>query len=218
MVETMEILQMPLGPLGTNCYFVVDEHKNAVVIDPGSEAQKLIEYIQASGITLQYILLTHAHFDHIGAVESIRNEYKVSVVAHKEEKMLLRSPEHNLSRPINRRDLICPYDELIEEGAQISIGLHTFEVIHTPGHSPGGVCYYEKQQKILFSGDTLFQGSIGRTDFPMGDQGQLIRSIREKLLILPEDVVVYPGHGAQTTIGQEKRSNPYITDGFWSSI
>ena len=158
---------------------------------------------------VQGILLTHGHSDHIGAVQTLVDAYHVPVYIHEGDAEYLTNPEVNLSAYSGRSITVKVYDvRYVKEGDPISLGDTTFTVIETPGHTPGGVCYYT--EGTLLAGDTLFQGSVGRTDFPNGDFEQLSQGIKEKLYTLPNDTKVYPGHGGQTTIGDEKQSNPFV--------
>lgn len=206
----MKLYYMPLGAYGTNCYIAHNEGDNTcLVIDPGDEGEKLKEILDSHEFKVQGILLTHGHSDHIGAVQALVEAYQVPVYIHKRDAEYLTNPEVNLSAYSGRSITVNVGDvHYVKEGDTISLGDMTFTVIETPGHTPGGVCYYTKG--TLFAGDTLFQGSVGRTDFPNGDFEQLSKAIREKLYILPDDTKVYPGHGGQTTIGDEKQSNPFV--------
>lgn len=201
----MEWKQLPLGPLQTNCYLLI-KNDSCLIVDPGNESEKIIQYIDQLQVKPLAILLTHAHYDHIGAVDVVRNHYQIDVYIHKEEDSWLPSLELNGGQlSINRADHLFTTD-----GEQ-KIGDFTFELLHTPGHSPGGVSFYFKNDRAVFTGDALFQRSIGRTDFRFGNHQQLLDSIQTKLLTLPEDTVVLPGHGPATTIGMEKSSNPFLS-------
>ena len=206
----MKLYYMPLGAYGTNCYIAHNEEDNTcLVIDPGDEGEKLKEILDSHEFKVQGILLTHGHSDHIGAVQALVEAYQIPVYIHKRDAEYLTNPEVNLSAYSGHSITVDVGDvHYVKEGDTISLGDMTFTVIETPGHTPGGVCYYTKG--TLFAGDTLFQGSVGRTDFPNGDFEQLSKAIREKLYILPDDTKVYPGHGGQTTIGDEKQSNPFV--------
>lgn len=206
----IQIKNFKLGFIKTNAYVVRnDETKEAFVIDPGAKIGTFIEYFQVEGYVLKGILLTHGHFDHIGGVEALVEKYGAPVYALEEEKPLLASPEVNLSVSIRQNmsitDVIGLSDGQVLELAGIQI-----QVLATPGHTVGGCCYYIASQGVLFSGDTLFLESIGRTDFPGGSHSEIVRSIRERLLVLPEDTIVYPGHMDETTIEHEKQHNPYV--------
>ncbi|MRX57045.1 MBL fold metallo-hydrolase [Bacillus idriensis] len=203
--------QMPLGPLQTNCYLIANALKECLVIDPGSEGRKLIQHIQKRGLKPIAILLTHAHFDHIGAVDEIRDQFKIPVYIHRLEKKWLSNPAMNgsiafMSQTISAREA----DHTIDQEDTLTLGSFSCQIYETPGHSPGSISFYFKEGGFVVSGDALFAGSIGRTDLPQGDHGQLIKSIHQKLLTLPEDTIVLPGHGQDTTIELEMESNPYL--------
>jgi len=195
--------------MGANCYLVsCPETKKAAIIDPGANSAGIQRWIAEEGVQVEYILLTHGHFDHIGAVDELRELYQAKVGIHKEDAIMLTSGAHNLSRMLGRSYDFKSADFLLEDGQVVQVGNLTLTVIATPGHTPGGVCFLTSEG--LISGDTLFDGSIGRTDFPGGSYQELIDSIVKKLLVLPEDTKVYPGHGPETTIGREKRDNPFL--------
>lgn len=208
----MNVLQLPLGPLQTNCYILSNDMNEAVIFDPGEEAHVIFNVIEENKLKPLAILLTHAHFDHIGAVDDVRDEYNIPVYIHKYEADWLTDGQKNGSELFMRNQSIFAReaDHLIEKEGKMEIGRFLFSIFETPGHSPGSVSFYCKEIKTVFSGDTLFEGSIGRTDLPGGDHDQLIRSIKGKLLSLPDDVVVCSGHGETTTIGDEKRHNPFL--------
>ncbi|HET7657331.1 MAG TPA: MBL fold metallo-hydrolase [Bacillales bacterium] len=208
----MKWTQYPLGLVQANAYVVENEENGeAVVIDPGGEGEKLISFIENRSLKPLAILLTHAHFDHIGAVDELRERWDIPVYLHHEEKDWLGDPEKNASASLpGNKVVIKPADEIIEREGSLKIGSFTFEIFETPGHSPGSVSFYNKENRIVFSGDALFAGSIGRTDLYRGDQMQLLESIDKKLLVLPDDITVASGHGPETTIGMEKQSNPFL--------
>lgn len=204
--------QFPLGPLQTNAYIIENENKECIIIDPGSEGKRLVKNLEQKELTPLAILLTHAHFDHIGAVDDVRDKWKCPVYIHINEQEWLSTPSLNGSKYFGLKEEITvkAADHLIEEEGQLAVGPFCFEVFETPGHSPGSVSYYLKEQSIVFSGDALFARSIGRTDLPGGSHKQLIQSIHEKLLVLPEETVVAPGHGPITTISNEMNENPFL--------
>lgn len=206
----MKIKNFVIGMIGTNCYLVSNEETGeCVLIDPGAYSSDITAYIRGEGLKLQAILLTHGHFDHIMGIDGFLKDFPVPVYAHAKEAVLLTDASMNASQEFGRQYTYSGASYL-EEGQTLDLaGMH-FQVIHTPGHTIGGCCYYLEQEKVLFSGDTLFRESLGRTDFPTGDGVQIMRSIREKLFILPEETVVYPGHMESTTIGDEKKYNPYF--------
>lgn len=200
---------MQLGLVGANCY-ILKEGKQALVIDPGGEPERILEYLEGQNLEVDAILLTHAHFDHIGALEEIRRKTGADVYLHPKEADWLGDPMLNGSHKLVGEPITAsPADHFLEEGP-MDVGLFRFEVIHTPGHSPGSVSFIFPEHVFLFSGDALFQGSIGRTDLTGGDFDELAKSIRTKLYALPEEYTVFSGHGPQTTIGHEKMHNPFV--------
>jgi glyoxylase-like metal-dependent hydrolase (beta-lactamase superfamily II) len=208
MVKT-KIIAMEVGSLGTNCYIPYCEQTNkAVVIDPGGNAEEIIAAIKQAKLTVEYIINTHGHADHILANRQIKEVTGAPLLIHAADADMLNNSHHNLSAYLGGGLSSCPADRLVTEGDIIIAGTIKLEVIHTPGHTPGGICL--RTGNTLFSGDTLFAESIGRTDFPGGSYRQLIKSIKDKLLILPDEVRVLPGHGPETSIGHERCVNPFI--------
>ena len=208
----MKWSQIPLGPLQTNCYLLTKEDKTCLIFDPGEESDKLSSYIQQQQLKPLAIILTHAHFDHIGAVDDIREDFAIPVYIHENEEDWLTDPDLNGS---NKYEMIRTVrgrraDHLITREQEMAIGDFRFQIYETPGHSPGSISLYFEDAQLVISGDALFNGSIGRTDLPFGNHNQLLKSIHDKLLILPEDTIVLPGHGPITTIGQEMDSNPFL--------
>ncbi|HWR40974.1 MAG TPA: MBL fold metallo-hydrolase [Patescibacteria group bacterium] len=205
----MKVIKMEVGHLGTNCYIAYCEQtQKAVVIDPGSNGNELLALLQRENLTVEYIINTHGHADHIGANDQLKAATKAPVLIHKEDAGMLTSAHRNLSAFIGGGFEVAAGDRLLEEGDVIECGSLRLKVIHTPGHTPGGICLLAGD--VLFSGDTLFAESIGRTDFPGGSYKALIQNIKEKLMILPDDVKVCPGHGPDTTIGWERKMNSFI--------
>lgn len=189
----------------TNCYIIVDEEsKEAMVIDPGGESEKIKEMLNILEVNLKYIVLTHCHGDHIGAVISIKNDFGGKILIHRLESENLNNPGITLSPYIGMENIELEADSRLDDDDLIHIGELEFKVIHTPGHTAGGICLYSEKYKMLFSGDTLFRGTWGRTDLPTGNMIKIMDSIVKKLLILPEDTIVYPGHGKLTMIREEK--------------
>ncbi|MCG7409760.1 MBL fold metallo-hydrolase [Paenibacillus sp. ACRRX] len=204
------ILSFSLGPVETNAYLLINEEsKEAVVIDPGMNPEPLMKALD--GLQVKAILLTHAHFDHIGGLKEVRDAHSCPVYIHGSEAEWLLKPDLNgsLMWPhVSPPMVFAPADHLLEDGQTLDLIGYTFQVMHTPGHSPGSVSFL--YGKHLFAGDVLFRTSVGRTDLRDGDHDTLIRSIHEKLLPLGDDITVYPGHGPTTTIGFEKQYNPFI--------
>lgn len=197
-------VQTPLGEL-TNCYVVVDEEtKEAMVIDPGAEENKIIEMLDVLEANLKYIYLTHCHGDHIGAVQELKNKKGGKLVVHRDDANGLKDQNISLTGYIGMADVILEADSRVDDGDTIHLGNLEFKVIHTPGHTKGGSTLYCRREKLLFSGDTLFRGTWGRTDLPTSSFEEIIDSITKKLLILPDETIVYPGHGKSTLIGEER--------------
>jgi hydroxyacylglutathione hydrolase len=211
-VARMKWKRLPLGPLQTNCYCIWNDNKDCVIIDPGEEAGRLINWIESNQFKPLAILLTHAHFDHIGAVDKVREKFNIPLYVHEKEAKWLLEPALNGSQLFGMSDLIRlkPADYILTKEKNLSIGDFNFQLFETPGHSPGSISYYYKREGAVFAGDTLFMGSIGRTDLPGGNHEELLKSIHENLLTLPEDTIVLSGHGPETTIGNEMDSNPFL--------
>jgi hydroxyacylglutathione hydrolase len=206
----MQIDTMPVGPLQTNCYLATcQETHEAVLIDPGWDDPILVQTIEGRGAVVKAIVLTHAHFDHIGGVAALVERTGAPLIMHPDDVPLLnrRGGADEWGIPIPPAP--SP-DRLVKEGDQIEIGALRFEVLFTPGHTPGHISLHEVSKRVLFDGDVLFRQGIGRTDLPGGSMEDLLDSIRRKLLALPDETVVYPGHGPATTIGEERRSNPWL--------
>lgn len=201
----LEIKRLTVGPVMTNCYIVnVKGSEEAVIVDPGDNAYKIENKLNELKLKPVAILLTHGHFDHISAVSELKERFGLKVYALDKEKEILNS-ELNLSRAFGFDLINIDADIYLTDNQIINVAGIDFKVIHTPGHTIGSCCYFEESEKVLFSGDTLFFHSHGRTDFPTGSQSAIIRSITEKLLTLDEDVKVYPGHEEETTIGSERK-------------
>ncbi|MFL0251775.1 MBL fold metallo-hydrolase [Clostridium neuense] len=199
----MKIGIIPAGSYMTNCYIVIDETTNeSIIIDPGDDAKMLLDEFDKIGSKLKFIILTHGHADHTAAVAEFRNKYAVDVYMSKKDSELIDKEEYMFGA----RDENA--NKFVKDGDILKFGNKTIKCIETPGHTPGGMCYLIENS--LFSGDTLFNSSVGRTDFPGGDYDTLIRSIKDKLMKLDDKVKVYPGHGQETTIGFERQSNPFL--------
>ena len=206
----MKVMTIPGGELYENCYFAMDSATGQIaVIDPGFWSQRLEEAIRRAGPqNIKMILLTHGHFDHIMAANELREKWHVPVYACKKELDILGDWEKNLVASYFDTPYTVTPDITVEEGDTFSAAGFTWQVFETPGHTIGSCCYYIEKEKVLFSGDTLFSGSYGRTDLPTGSGRMMISSVTRLLKSLPEDVMVYPGHMDETTIGYEKKNNP----------
>lgn len=205
----MIMSSLPTGPLEVNCYLVgCEETRTAAVIDPGGNVNSILELLRQHDLTLVMVINTHGHFDHIGANRALLEKTDCKLLIHEDDAPLLqRAAEHAALFGLSTSRSPEP-TRLLKDGDVIELGNLSFKVIHTPGHSPGGICLHVDD--CLFVGDTLFCGSIGRTDLPGGNHQQLINNIKTKLLCLPDETKVYPGHGPATSIGQEKRHNPFL--------
>lgn len=201
-----------LGPWETNCYVVSAPDRNACwIVDVGFDPAPLIDAVRSADLTPSRLILTHAHLDHIAGVRECLDEFgPVPIAIHEAEAEFLLNPDLNLSTFVEMNVTTPPADELLQDGQTLRLGEMTWSVLHTPGHSPGGITLYHAPSRQAIVGDTLFAGSIGRYDFPTSDGPLLLKSIREKLLTLPDDTRVLPGHGPETTIGVERRSNPFL--------
>lgn len=209
-MSDLAVKHMIVGAVATNCYLAENtKTKEALIIDPGDNAPGIEKIIKSDGVTPVAVLLTHGHFDHAMAAEEVANEYGIEIYAHEAERETLEDPRINLSGMIGQT-LKFHADRYVKDGEVLHLAGFDIQVFHTPGHTLGGVCYYLEEEKVLFSGDTLFCQSVGRTDFPTGSASTLIRSIQEKLMPLPDDTEVYTGHEDMTTIGMERKYNPFL--------
>lgn len=203
----------PLGPIQTNCYVLIDDAtKKAIVVDPGDEGDKIVQLIKDLNVEVEAILLTHAHFDHIGAVDAVRDAFDVPVYIHEIEKEWLGNPALNgsgkyaqLPDVINREA-----DYHLTDETELTIGPFHFKLYHTPGHSPGSVTYHLKNHDVAFVGDVIFRQSIGRTDLVGGSMETLLKSIHDHILTMDETTILYPGHGPVTTPEMEQDDNPFL--------
>lgn len=206
----MELITLPVGPLQANCYVFWKRPEAAVVVDPGDEAERIGRRLDDRGIRPRLLLNTHGHFDHIGAVEPLKKRYGAPYRVHRDELAIM-----SMVPPGSRLwGILMPVppvpDGFVEPGERFDVGGLSVEAVHTPGHTPGSTCFHVPEAKCVFTGDTLFLGSVGRSDFPGGDGDRLLRSIRERLLSLPPETIVYPGHGPPSTVGDEAEQNPFL--------
>ncbi len=202
----MMIEQLPVGPLLANCYLVADEaSRRAIVVDPGDEGPRIAAMIERLRLAVDFIVLTHGHFDHLGAVGPIRAVTGAPVVVHEAEQETMRAPK--LFAGLEIEEPLVP-DRLLKDGETLIVGAHRLTVVHTPGHSPGHITLVGEGLALV--GDVIFAGSIGRTDLPGGDFVTLMNSITRHILTLPDETVLYPGHGPATTVGRERATNPFL--------
>ncbi len=207
----MIIRTIAVGPFASNCYIVGSESSHrGIIVDPGAEAKLILKAVADLGLKISLIVVTHAHFDHVGALMPVKSETGARFAIHEDEakaslgtfsRMLSSMTGGSFSQPPKP-------DRLLKDGDKINVDGLQFTVLHTPGHTPGGISLYG--ERVVFSGDSLFNYGIGRTDFPGCSHEQLIDSIQNKLMTLPDETIVYPGHGSSTTIGEERRGNPFL--------
>ncbi len=211
-MSDFDILRFVVGPVQTNCYFVCNRvTKEAIVIDPGASADVLYRKLSEEDLFAKAILLTHGHFDHAGGAEELSSLCGgIPIYAAELEKETLEDPNLNLSAGMGREAACYHATHFLRDEEEVQIAGFKIRLLLTPGHTAGGCSYYFPKQMIVFSGDALFSGSVGRTDFPGGSMKTLVHSIREKLLTLPDITTVYPGHGEETRISEEKVYNPYL--------
>jgi len=213
----MQIDKLVLGDYENNCYIVRKDKDSSdcLVIDTGLSSEPLIDFLKEKNLNPLVLILTHGHGDHIAGVGSLRKNFsKIKVCIHKADANMLTDYLSNFSSLLGQRIEYSPADIILEDSGEIEFAGIKLSILHTPGHTPGGICLYNKQDNVLFSGDTLFAGSVGRTDFSGQDTRksfeQIIENIRKKLMVLPDDTAVLPGHGPESTIEQEKLNNPYL--------
>ena len=207
----LNVKLLTVGELAVNCWFLINEDtKEALVFDPGDEAERIFAYAEDRSLTIRAILLTHGHADHMGGAEELRRLSGAKIYALSEEEPMLGNAKTNLSVFINRKVITLKADELLRDSQEFTIAGIMLKAYHTPGHTPGGCAYYCQEAGCVFSGDTLFCGSVGRSDFPGGSMGELVRSVKEKLFALPDGTKVHPGHGEDTSIEYEKKYNPFL--------
>lgn len=213
-MSNFKLIRMTVGMVMTNCYIGYNEDtREAFIVDPGDDARRISQTVREEKLNVKGILLTHGHFDHIMAVPELKAEFGAPVYAHEAEERLLKDTQMNLSAPWVGRALSLEAERLVKDGEKFELAGFEIQAVHTPGHTAGGVSYYLEAEGVLFSGDTLFRGSYGRVDLPTASGAEIARSICEKLLPLPEETVVYPGHERETTIAGERKYNP-LSRGF----
>ena len=211
----MILESFPVGPLRCNCTILGDEVTHeAMVVDPGENIPEIFSRLQKHGLTLRQIVVTHAHIDHVGGAALIKKLTGAPVFLNKRDLGLLSAMEMQAGWLGVPTPDVAPPDASADDGLAVGLAALPGEVIHTPGHTPGSICLLFPEQQLLLAGDTLFAGSIGRTDLPGGDGRQILRSLRDRLLVLPDTTRVVPGHGPETTIGEERQSNPFLQPEF----
>lgn len=210
----MQVTLIPVTPFQQNCSVVVCElSQRAAIVDPGGDVERIIEAVTELGVTVEKVLLTHGHLDHCGGARAIADHYRVVIEGpHREDAFLLESlPEQSKRFGFGNATTFTP-NTWLHDGDTVTVGHETLEVFHCPGHTPGHVVFFSNAHRLAFVGDVLFAGSIGRTDFPRGNHSDLVRSVKQKLWPLGDDVTFIPGHGPVSTIGHERRTNPHVRD------
>lgn len=218
MMTTEEVINMysirsyVVGLVQENCYFISNAQKETLIIDPGDQGMALVKEIRKNHLKPVAILLTHTHFDHIGGVEDIRSEFDIPVYVHAKEQHWLQKPTFNGSAKYQEipNIIVRPAEKIIQAEGTYTVGPFTFDVLHTPGHSPGSITFSFVDERFAIVGDTLFEGSIGRTDLIDGNEAVLLQSIQEKILSLDDQTMIYPGHGNPTTVEKERATNPFL--------
>lgn len=206
----MRICRLTVGPISTNCYIIMEESKKrALIVDPGGDADRIMNKIKELQVSVEAILLTHGHFDHMLAADTLREKYQVKVYLGQDDSELIKNPMENVSGMFGK-PMSTHADVLLRDGQVLELAGFEIKVLATPGHTKGGVCYYIEKESVAFSGDTIFQASVGRSDFPTGSGASLSKSIREKIFTLPEDTQLFPGHGDSTVVSYEKKYNMFV--------
>ncbi|WP_343208761.1 MBL fold metallo-hydrolase [Anaerolentibacter hominis] len=209
----MEIRSLQVGMVGTNCYLLtMEETGKTIIVDPGAEGRKIADVLKDNNLTASAIYLTHGHFDHIMGCMELKDLLDVNIYLGEKEWELAKDPILNASRTMGGRDFVLKADIPVKDGQILSEAGLPCQVVATPGHTAGGVCYWFREEDVLVCGDTLFCRGIGRSDLPTGDGSELLHSIRERLLCLPPETLCLPGHGPVTTIGEEKEMNSYLDE------
>lgn len=211
----MIVETFPVGPLRCNCTILGDTvTHDAVIVDPGDNIPEILSRLAKRSLTLRQIIVTHSHIDHVGGAVLLKRITGAPVLLNQQDVGLLGAMEMQAAWLGVTAPEVAPPDASAEDGLSVGLPSHPAEVIHTPGHTPGSICLFMPSQQLLIAGDTLFAGSIGRTDLPGGDGRKILRSLRDRLLVLPDETRVLPGHGPETTIGEEKQSNPFLRPEF----
>jgi len=208
----MKIIVIPVTPYEQNCSLIICETtQKAAIVDPGGDVTRILSVVEQQGVTVEKILLTHGHLDHVGGTEAIADTLNVPVIGPEKQDLFwleqLEAQSQRFGFPLHTSFTPTAW---LEENEMVSVGAINLKVLHIPGHTPGHIAFLDEQSQQIIVGDILFSGSIGRSDFPRGDQFQLVSGIKEKLLVLAPETIVYPGHGPTTTIGREKISNPFL--------
>ncbi|MCK4909334.1 MAG: MBL fold metallo-hydrolase [Planctomycetes bacterium] len=212
----MKVKSLVVGPIQACCYVISFENNEALVIDPGGDGDVIVDYLKKNKLKPKYLVNTHGHIDHIGANHEIKKAFPdIQICIHQADADMLTSSDRNLSTELGFEFSSPEHDRLLEENDVLAVGKRKFNVLHVPGHTRGGICLLsepssKKELPVIFTGDTLFAMGIGRSDFPGGSHEQLISGIKNKILTLPEETVVYSGHGPATTVGVEKAGNPWL--------